>query len=106
MDSRSMVWSRAPPCTRALQERERAGLFMSTQTIAIEPVTRAAVPERIQLYGVEIDAITFDQTLDRAFELADMPSVSQHVVLNAAKVVLMAKDDQLRRIIAGCALVN
>jgi len=79
---------------------------MSTQTIAIEPVTRAAVPERIQLYGVEIDAITFDQTLDRAFELADMPGVSQHVVLNAAKVVLMAKDDQLRRIIAGCALVN
>lgn len=61
---------------------------------------------RVPLFGVEIDATTFDETLDRAFELADAGRPSQHVVLNAAKVVQMAKDDELRRIIGGCALIN
>ena len=61
---------------------------------------------RVHLFGVDIDALTMEETLNRAFELAGQRRVSQHVVLNAAKVVLMTEDDRLRNIIASCDLVN
>ena len=61
---------------------------------------------RVSLFGVDVDALTFDETVDRAFTLADAPGSCQHVVLNAAKVVLMSKDDHLRSIVANCELVN
>lgn len=47
-----------------------------------------------------------DQTLDRIGELRDGNHPVQHVVLNAAKVVAMSKDDDLRRVIAACPIVN
>lgn len=78
---------------------------MSTITIEMSGVA-APPPRRVALFGVDIDPLTFGQTLDRAFELADTPGASQHVVLNASKVVQMSKDDELRKIISGCALVN
>ena len=61
---------------------------------------------QVQLFGVHIDALDAGQTLDRAFELADRGVPSQHVVLNASKVVQMDADEQLREIIDGCDLVN
>lgn len=70
-------------------------------------MTTPAIDEhRVRLYGVGIDALTMDQTLERAFELATAGRPVQHVVLNAAKVVLMSSDARLREIVAGCALVN
>lgn len=62
--------------------------------------------QRVHLFGVDIDALTIEETLDRAFELVEQRRVSQHVVLNAAKVVMMTEDDRLREIIANCDLVN
>lgn len=61
---------------------------------------------QVQLFGVHIDALDAGQTLDRAFELADRGVPSQHVVLNASKVVQMDADERLREIIDGCDLVN
>jgi N-acetylglucosaminyldiphosphoundecaprenol N-acetyl-beta-D-mannosaminyltransferase len=61
---------------------------------------------RVNLFGVPVDALTMDETLDRVFDLADRHGVAQHVVLNAAKVVQMNRDEPLRRVIAGCDLVN
>jgi N-acetylglucosaminyldiphosphoundecaprenol N-acetyl-beta-D-mannosaminyltransferase len=61
---------------------------------------------RAELFGVLVDALTMDETLDRAFALADSDGVSQHVVLNASKVVQMSKDARLREVIASCDLVN
>ena len=78
---------------------------MSTVT-ALSTVTVPARPRRVSLFRVDLDALTFDETVDRAFELADAPGSSQHVVLNAAKVVLISKDDRLRNIVAHCELVN
>lgn len=63
-------------------------------------------PRRARLYGTELDSLTFGETVDRAFELADARGPVQHVVLNAAKVVQMDRDERLRQIIAGCELVN
>src|SRR4051794_10203850 len=76
-------------------------LTVDMNTIGVHPPHR-----RVPLFGVEIDALTFGQTLDRAFELVDTGAKTQHVVLNAAKVVQMSKDDRLRDIISSCALVN
>jgi N-acetylglucosaminyldiphosphoundecaprenol N-acetyl-beta-D-mannosaminyltransferase len=61
---------------------------------------------RVRLFGTPVDALTFAETVDRSFELADAGGPAQHVVLNAAKVVQMREDDRLRSIVAGCDLVN
>jgi len=68
--------------------------------------TTLAAPSRVRLFGTPIDALTFAETLDRSFELADAGGTAQHVVLNAAKVVQMREDDRLRSIVASCDLVN
>lgn len=79
---------------------------MSTVTLDMGTVPVPTQLRRVSLFGVDIDALTFDETVDRAFELADATRSSQHVVLNAAKVVQMSKDDHLRDIVANCVLVN
>lgn len=61
---------------------------------------------RVVLFGVGVDALSFKATLDRIFQLVDAGEPVQHVVLNAAKVVQMRRDAELRRIIADCTLVN
>ena len=61
---------------------------------------------RVEMFGVDVDSLTMSETLDQVFTLADDPDPSQHVVLNASKVVQMGQDDQLRQIIADCTLVN
>lgn len=58
------------------------------------------------LFGVDVAALDRAATLDRVFELVEDPRPTQHVVLNAAKVVAMQRDDRLRRIVADCGLVN
>jgi N-acetylglucosaminyldiphosphoundecaprenol N-acetyl-beta-D-mannosaminyltransferase len=68
-------------------------------------VTLASRP-RVRLFGTPVDALTFAETVDRSFELADAGGPTQHVVLNAAKVVQMREDDRLRSIVGGCDLVN
>lgn len=70
-------------------------------TAPVSPVTH-----RVSIFGVNVDALTFDETVDRAFALADAGRGSQHVVLNAAKVVQMSADDRLRGIVSHCDLVN
>ena len=62
--------------------------------------------DRVQLFGAEVDALTFDQSMDEVFRLVDDPRPSQHVVLNAAKVVQMERDPKLLEIISSCDLVN
>lgn len=61
---------------------------------------------RVSLFGVTVHALTFEETVDYVFELAEAGKSAQHVVLNAAKIVQMSQDRQLRNIIANCALVN
>ena len=46
------------------------------------------------------------QTLARCEELIARREFAQHVAINAAKLVAMQHDPQLRRIVAGCELVS
>jgi N-acetylglucosaminyldiphosphoundecaprenol N-acetyl-beta-D-mannosaminyltransferase len=59
------------------------------------------------MFGCEIDALTLEETvseIDRLITRRQSPV--QHCVVNAGKVVMMADDERLRRIVAGCELVN
>jgi N-acetylglucosaminyldiphosphoundecaprenol N-acetyl-beta-D-mannosaminyltransferase len=69
-------------------------------------MTTVASPRRVDLFGLDVDALDSAATLDRAFQIADARVPSQHVALNAAKVVLARRDDRLREIIRGCDLVS
>ena len=80
---------------------------MSVQPVAPLDLDAPSIPPRtVRLFDVDVDALDATGTLDRVFELVDRPTPSQHVVLNAAKVVQMASDPQLRAIVRSCELVN
>ena len=85
---------------------------MSVQSLDPVALAGTAIPprppttQRVRLFDVDVDALDATGTLDRVFELVDRPTPSQHVVLNAAKVVQMASDPQLREIVRSCDLVN
>jgi N-acetylglucosaminyldiphosphoundecaprenol N-acetyl-beta-D-mannosaminyltransferase len=64
-----------------------------------------AVPPRRDLFGVAVDALTMAQAVERcqaAVEQGDHLSIG---VVNAAKIVTMQRDRQLREAVAGCGMV-
>ena len=61
---------------------------------------------RVEIFGTRVDALAMEETLERVFTLVNDPTPSQHVVLNASKVVQMENDPALHRIIGSCDLVN
>ena len=63
-------------------------------------------PKRVNLFGVEVDALTMSESVDHAetLLLADKPA--HHVCLNAAKVVRIEDDAELRRIVEHAAMVH
>ncbi len=61
---------------------------------------------RHRIFGVWLDALTMEQTIERCTELVELRRPVQHVVLNASKVVLMKDVPGLTEIIENCDLVN
>lgn len=61
---------------------------------------------RGSLFGVPLDLLTMEQTVERCRTLIEERRPVQHVVLNASKVVMMEDVGGLRDIIARCDLVN
>lgn len=64
-----------------------------------------------RLPAVKIDTLmvhplTMDQTIDELEHLISTPGVSQHVVVNAAKVVAAHADPELRHVIEACDVIN
>lgn len=60
----------------------------------------------VLLLGCRIDALSFPETLDEVERLVMARAPVQHCVVNASKIVLMQRDERLRRILATCPLVN
>ena len=56
--------------------------------------------------GCRIDRLDMDGTLARCEELIASGGPAQHVAINAAKVVAMHKDPELREIVKQCELVS
>jgi N-acetylglucosaminyldiphosphoundecaprenol N-acetyl-beta-D-mannosaminyltransferase len=62
--------------------------------------------DRAEVLGCRIDRLDMDATVARCDELIGRRRPVQHVVVNAAKLVMLRNDARLREIIAGCELVN
>jgi N-acetylglucosaminyldiphosphoundecaprenol N-acetyl-beta-D-mannosaminyltransferase len=56
--------------------------------------------------GCRIDRLDMEATLTRCEELIAAGGSAQHVAINAAKLVAMQRDPELREIVAGCELVS
>jgi len=64
------------------------------------------IEDRIKFFGVNLDIITVEETLNRISQFIDDRKSIQHVVVNVAKLVYAQKDIELRNIINSCPLVN
>jgi len=63
-------------------------------------------PDRVDLMGCQIDNLSLEETLRRVEDFIASGRPHQHVVVNVDKLVKARDDEQLRRIINDCALVN
>lgn len=61
---------------------------------------------RIKLFGLPIDALTMQETLNHIEASIDNGTQIHHVVVNAAKIVNAQQDQQLRESIINCDLIN
>jgi N-acetylglucosaminyldiphosphoundecaprenol N-acetyl-beta-D-mannosaminyltransferase len=61
---------------------------------------------KANILGCPIDRLDMAATVERCGELIEAGDVSQHMAINAAKLVAMADDPQLREIVSRCSLVN
>ncbi len=60
----------------------------------------------VELFGVDVDVLTTDETIEAIRKMVATQRPHQHVVLNAAKVVAMDADPSLRAVVQSCDLVN
>lgn len=61
---------------------------------------------RITLFGCNMDNVSMEETLDIVGGFIASGRPHQHVVVNVDKLVKASRDEELRRIINVCALVN
>lgn len=61
--------------------------------------------QRQRLFGVWLDAITLDETVDRCVGAVAADTLIEVGVVNAAKLVNMRRDPRLRDAVAGCGLI-
>ena len=57
------------------------------------------------LFGLKVDALTLDQTVQRCVAAAEAGTPLEVGVINAAKVVKMRRDEELRAAVAGCDVI-
>ena len=60
----------------------------------------------VDLFGLQIDALTMDQTVDTVRAMVANGGYHQHVSVNAAKVIAARDDPRLAEIIRQCDIVN
>ncbi len=68
-------------------------------------VTTGARPN-VELFGLRVDALTMDETVEAVRAMVSSGEPHQHVVVNAAKIVDVERNDALRHVIGECDLVN
>jgi N-acetylglucosaminyldiphosphoundecaprenol N-acetyl-beta-D-mannosaminyltransferase len=75
-------------------------------TAAPQGAPDPAAPPRAHVLGCPIDRLDMPQTLARCEDLIHRREFAQHVAINAAKLVAMQHDPELRRIVEACELVS
>lgn len=79
-----------------------------TDATAQPNVSSAAAPPsgRIEILGSSADALSMSDTLDLIQRRIDEGRFTQHVVINAAKVVNMQRDQGLAKAVNSCDIIN
>lgn len=72
----------------------------------IEREIAIAVRPRVEFFGSLIDPLTMEETLEHVERIIAERRITQHVVVNVAKLVMMQKDEALREIVNSCELIN
>jgi N-acetylglucosaminyldiphosphoundecaprenol N-acetyl-beta-D-mannosaminyltransferase len=80
--------------------------FTSSSRAAPAGIAASGPPSRAIVLGCQIDRLSMPQTLARCEELIARRDFAQHVAINAAKLVAMQRDPELRRIVEACELVS
>lgn len=63
-------------------------------------------PRRFPILNTYVNALTLDETVEEVEEIIRCGKPTQHVVINASKVILMERDPQLAEIVNSCPLIN
>lgn len=61
---------------------------------------------RISFFGINLDILTMAETLEKISKFIESKQITQHVVVNVAKLVYAQKDNELKEIINACPLIN
>ena len=61
---------------------------------------------KVELFGVPVELLTIDETVERCRELIEQQRPVQHAFINAAEVVMMEDVPRFRETLAACDLVN
>lgn len=62
--------------------------------------------KRIHLLGSNLDTLTMEETMERIEDIIETKKPTQHVVINASKINLMAKNAALKKIVNESPLIN
>lgn len=62
--------------------------------------------DRAELLGCRIDRLDMQATVERCIDLIHRGEFTQHVSINAAKLVAMHRDPELRAIVDSCEIIN
>jgi N-acetylglucosaminyldiphosphoundecaprenol N-acetyl-beta-D-mannosaminyltransferase len=60
----------------------------------------------VNILGCNINTYTMKETVDKVEKIISERKVTHHIVVNAAKIVMMQKDHKLQEIINSCGFVN
>lgn len=68
--------------------------------------TRLRERRTVELFGIPVDALTMDETIEEARRMVSTGQPHQHVVVNAAKIVQLDHDARLASVVRTCDLIN
>jgi N-acetylglucosaminyldiphosphoundecaprenol N-acetyl-beta-D-mannosaminyltransferase len=69
-------------------------------------MTPAAAPDRAHVLGCDVDRLRMPEAVEHCESLVRNGAGAQYMAINAAKVVMMRRDRELRRIARNCELVT
>jgi N-acetylglucosaminyldiphosphoundecaprenol N-acetyl-beta-D-mannosaminyltransferase len=67
---------------------------------------KTITPQKVTLFGITVDNLTMEETVDRIVALIGDGGIHQHVVINVDKIVKMESNPALRTSVLDCDLIN
>ena len=62
--------------------------------------------ETVDIFGCNVAAINMKETITEVEKIIENRQLTQHVVINASKVVLMNENEEIKKIVQDCPIIN